>query len=198
MCVCVRESFLCWLGEGKMGSNSSTLASHAVSQSHSGFPVRHGNAVIKPGCKTFAVQSTRAFWGLYLETRKEHFTVLSCRVESRLLISWLCFCSLKCGSVCRKRAHPGSLSDSRVKAPNRFCAAERKQSQLPFFVQFFQKDFSQTHPGKLKSLSGAFFSLARAQNWLPVFTRNLAPNSFSYESPRSLPEDDGGTRQVSL
>lgn len=53
--------------------------------------LRHSNALIKAACKTFAVQSTHAFWGLYLETGKEHFTVSSHRVESKILTSW-CVC----------------------------------------------------------------------------------------------------------
>lgn len=90
MCVCLRESVcvcFCVLVRrgGKNGIKFLHLASHAVAQSGSGFPARHGNAVIKPACKTSAVQSTHAFWGLYLETRKEHFTVSSHRVESKLL-----------------------------------------------------------------------------------------------------------------
>lgn len=39
-----------------------------------------------------------------------------------------------------------------------------------------------------------FFSSEKPRTIFPYFVRNLAPTRFSYESPRSLPEDDGGTR----
>lgn len=80
VCVCVcmfKRKWLCvcvfWERGGGMGSNSYTLASRAAVQSAPGFP---GNALIKPACRRFAVQSTHASWGLYLENqKKEHFTV---------------------------------------------------------------------------------------------------------------------------
>lgn len=61
VCVCSRESdCVCVFSErggGGMGSNSYTLASRAAVQSAPGFP---GNALIKPACRRFAVQSTHA------------------------------------------------------------------------------------------------------------------------------------------
>lgn len=83
--MCVRVFSVLVGRGGGMGSNSFTLASQAVAQSHTGFPALHGNAVIKAACTAFAVQSTHAFWGLYLETRKEHLAVSSHRVERKLL-----------------------------------------------------------------------------------------------------------------
>lgn len=86
--LCMFERKCCVLpkreGGIEAGSNSSTLASLAVAQSAAGFPVRHFHAVIKLPCRLVAVQSTRAFWGFYLETRVEPVHSAQLKEESSL------------------------------------------------------------------------------------------------------------------
>lgn len=180
VCVCVcmfKRKWLCvcvfWERGGGMGSNSYTLASRAAVQSAPGFP---GNALIKPACRRFAVQSTHASWGLYLENqKKEHFTVSplqSWKYNSHQLACLFLFGIYKFFLPFHARIVLQKKKDKktprlilglchklmRKDTPTSVLRTGAKENQLQFFSVHFSQRKDLDHPGKVKSTYRLFLS----------------------------------------